>query len=75
MNGCPYCDEFDDTWDKFKQLYDGDLEIMSFEKSECSKYKIESFPTVRLYDGHGSYKTFNKERTVENLMDFVGYKG
>ena len=73
MNGCPHCDEFDSVWDQFKEEYDGEVDVMSLERAECEQYAIQSFPTVRLYNGNGSYKTFEKERTVVELLNFVDY--
>ena len=77
--GCPHCDNFRPTWEKFKQSNtDGKVAIESFEASEhpdvMSKHNIQGFPTVRLYPNgmNGEHKEFNGERNIESLQSFIG---
>ena len=52
MDGCPYCNDFDDTWNKLIDKYNKLLLLKKIDKDEnpqlVQKYGVTSFPTLKL---------------------------
>ena len=74
MNGCGYCTRFNPVWDAFSKKYQGNVLLKKIERADAgsllNKYNVRGFPTVILDKGNSS-KTFNMDRTVDNLLSFV----
>ena len=75
MKGCPYCDNFNPIWTKFKKNYKGKVTIIKYERDtvldKIKKYNIQTFPTIiKIYE-NGSFLVFNDNRTIKNLNKFI----
>ena len=77
---CGFCKEFAPTWEELKEKIKKDKSLKdrviitaySDEDKEAMKYHhIKSFPTIILKDKDGTYHTFDKDRSLENLMTFI----
>ena len=44
---------------------------MSKSMKENDDLEVDSFPTVRLYDGPGDYITYDGPRTADGFTDFL----
>lgn len=75
MNGCPYCQEFDQTWAKLKKRKK-DVKFIKYNKDNKSKlvkkYGIKAFPAiVRVVNNkHKLYPTDDRE--MNRLLKFIG---
>ena len=74
MNGCGHCKDFSPTWDKFVKI--SPISTYKFESNDAKtlikKYNVSGFPTIVLLDEKNNLiKTFNGERTVDALKQFV----
>ena len=75
MNGCPYCQEFDQTWAKLKKRKK-DVKFIKYNKDNKSKlvkkYGIKTFPAiVRVVNNkHKLYPTDDRE--MNKLLKFIG---
>lgn len=72
MTGCKHCDKFSPIWDEFTSNYSGPPDI-TFEKIESANAPsdIKGYPTVILTKSDGSTSTFNAQRTVGELQNFI----
>ena len=52
MNDCPYCNDFEKTWNKLYTKYNKSLLLKKIDKDEnpqlVHKYEVSSFPTLKL---------------------------
>jgi hypothetical protein len=80
-NECPYSISFMPTWKELKEKFK-DFSFFELEKDELDKIikigvinflkAIDGFPTIVGYDNNKVlFTTFEKERTIENLSDFI----
>ena len=78
--GCGHCTMFMPTWDKFQQYASNNLPGLSVKKINCSAREnaqicsqpdIPGFPTVIIYPANGQHVSFEKNRTLEDLVSFV----
>lgn len=71
---CGHCHAFMDTWNKFEMFANSNKNMYTIAtKINCSENecKVDGYPTVLLYKSNGDVVQFDKERTFENLLDFV----
>lgn len=80
MDGCPACQDFEETWNNFSNSYNGTLTIEKIERKDAgedvlNKHDVKGFPTVLLVDTKDNkIKEFTNDRTVDKLMDFANGK-
>lgn len=69
---CGWCDRFNPIWDDFLKAYNGGIPTLKVEAGDkdAQNYKVSGYPTVLYVDSNGA-KTFERERTVENLLAFA----
>ncbi|KAH7824013.1 Protein disulfide-isomerase [Monocercomonoides exilis] len=73
---CGWCKMFMPTYEEFglKMQNDPILHVAAVDCIEqnkiCNYFKINGYPTVKLFYGEKA-EEFEKDRTVENLVDFV----
>lgn len=82
---CRYCQEFDSTFTLLKWIVPTNVKFVKYvcdkgESVDCVKAKIESYPTIILEEkgidkkfGTNNTKTFNGERSLTNLLNFIYY--
>ncbi len=73
MDHCGWCDMMKPEWEDFKEK--SPINCESIEANDLSKHQIiepvDSFPTIRLYDDGSIQKFENRERTSDELLNFV----
>jgi thiol-disulfide isomerase/thioredoxin len=78
---CPYSISFMPTWKELKEKFKN-FQFFELERDELDKInkigvinflkEIDGFPTIVGYDNNKVlFTTFEKERTLENLSDFI----
>ena len=71
---CGYCKRFNPLWDKLKQQISHKINFVKIDGKDnnnkflLNKYNIESYPTLTIKENNNK---FNKERTEENLKNFI----
>jgi len=76
---CGYSRQFLPEWQKFEEYAKNNLKNLkvttiaceSGNENLCTQKGIEGFPTVVLYPKNGTEITFDKERKMEKIIDFV----
>ena len=76
---CGHSRSFLPEWEKFETFAKEKLPFVRVSKircedgneATCSQKGVEGFPMVILYPKSGSEKIFEKERTMEKLVEFV----
>lgn len=77
MDGCPYCKEFDSTWNELVKSNPENVQLVSYNinknSERASKFNINSAPTVVAVDIKSDtvVNLFNEARTIANLKKFV----
>tara|TARA_B100000902_G_C26904902_1_gene713958 strand:- start:347 stop:577 length:231 start_codon:yes stop_codon:yes gene_type:complete len=73
MEGCPWCVQFEDMWDKLNQKIKN-VKFMKVNGPQNSKlakkYDIQSYPTLVLVKSNKSVK-FENKRTYPNIVKFI----
>tara|TARA_B110000495_G_C23010955_1_gene597927 strand:- start:963 stop:2099 length:1137 start_codon:yes stop_codon:yes gene_type:complete len=73
MNGCPYCEDFDPTWEKLtKSFPEITMEKLNENNNNhlIQKYKVIEFPTVILNKQNKPIH-YKKEKNIEMLSKFL----
>ena len=82
MEGCPHCVDFQKVWD---EVYKTVPEEVKKEKGktcrmvvvgpgdalEKSSEPVDGYPTLRIYKSPSEFVTFDKQRTPENVRQFI----
>jgi thioredoxin-like negative regulator of GroEL len=78
MKGCPWCVRLDPIWRKFKNVAHMSNKQLIVIKVETQNKELLSFepdanmfPTIKLYNKGKELSTFEEERSVDNLVNFV----
>ena len=75
MNGCTYCKKLDPTWNKITQTYKGNVTLVKLERqqagSDLDRYSIQGFPTIILTDEEGNHKTYEGDRSANDILKFI----
>ena len=78
MDGCFWCEKFSPIWNKFSKKKMKNLIVIKVESNNRHLLPFESnisgYPTINLYNNGKELGSFNDERTVENLVNFVNKK-
>lgn len=76
---CGHSRSFLPEWEKFEKFAKDNLPYVRVTKircedgneATCSQKGVQGFPMVILYPKSGAEKTFEKDRTMEKLVEFV----
>jgi len=78
MDGCPWCVRLDPIWKKFKKRAHVNNKQLIVIKVESQNKRLlnfdpdaNMFPTIKLYNKGKELSTFNDERSVGNLLNFL----
>lgn len=73
---CPHCKDVMPAWDKVAKNHQNDN--VTVKKVNCEsnpkaaeKNEVQAFPTIILFKGNKKVATFDDERTVENIENFI----
>jgi hypothetical protein len=81
MDGCGHCVDFNKSgvWDKVSENNWANVTVRKYNMKEqrdrVNKFKITGFPSIVIIDISGNeevvVESFNKERTYENIKNFI----
>ena len=72
MNGCGHCEKFTPKWNNFVSNNGSNYDCV-FEKIEANNAPsdIKGYPTIVLIKSNNEKKTFEGDRTVQGLKQFL----